>query len=140
MPTNINVQNGTGTSLSVDTAVTPDLGSDYWGVDTDTAPADQKTAILWMDRDIGITDGDTWVFTTSFAFDGVDVQLLESLTGTALSSDIKIRIVADANDSGWSEENTSVEFSGGDGTNYQINGTFFLNGTYDDVTYSLIAI
>jgi hypothetical protein len=140
MPTNVNIQNGTDTSLSLETTVTPTLGSDYWGIDTNTAPGGQKTAILWMDRDIGITDGDTWVFTTSFVFDGVDIQLLESLTGTAVSSDIKLRIVAGAHDSGWSEESTSVEFSGGDGIGYQINGTFFLNGTYDDVTYSLIAI
>lgn len=140
MPTNVNIQNGTGTSLSTDTTVTPALSDSYWGIDTSTAPADQKTAILWMDRDIGITDGDTWVFTTSFAFDGVQIQLLESLTGTAVSSDIKIRIVAGPHDSGWSGENTSVEFSGEDGAGYQINGTFFLNGSYDDVTYSLISI
>ena len=140
MPTNVNIQNSTSTTLSLQTGVTPTLASDYWGVDSDTAAADQKTAVLWMDRNVGITKGDTWIFTTSLQFDGVSIQLMESLTGTPTNSDIKIRILAGSHDSGWSDQNTSVQFTGSDNGNYQINGTFFLNGAYDDVTYSLIPV
>jgi hypothetical protein len=140
VPTNINIQNGTNTSLSLQTGVTASLDGKYWSIESDTAAANAKTAVLWMDRDIGITNGDTWIFTTSFQFDGVAVQLMESLTGTLLSSNIKIRILAGTRDSGWTDESTSVQISGSDGANYQLDGTFFLNGVFDDVTYSLIAV
>lgn len=78
--------------------------------------------------------------TTIWSPNGVDIQLMESLTGTAISSDIKIRILAGTRDSGWTDESTSVQFSGSDSANYQLDGIFFLNGMYDDVTYSLIAL
>lgn len=140
MPTNVNIQNGTDTSLGLATGVTPSLSTDYWGIDTSTAGANAKTAVLWMDRNQGITNGDTWVFTTAFTFDDTGIQLMEQLTGTRASSDIKIRITAGTHDSGWTDANTSVQFTGGDGTNYELNGTFFANGTYDDITYSLLAV
>lgn len=140
MPTNVNIQNGTDATLSLATSVTPSLSNDYWGIYTSTADGNAKTAVLWMDRNEGITDGDTWVFTTAFTFDQTAIQLMEQLTGTRVSSDIKIRITAGNHDSGWTDENTSVQFTGGDGTSYEINGTFFQNGTYDDVTYSLLAV
>lgn len=140
MPTNINIQNSTSESLALQSGVTPTLSGNDWGIYSNTAAANQKTPILWMDRNVGITKGDTWIFTTSFQFDGVAIQLMESLTGTLTSSDIKIRILAGSHDSGWTDENTSVQFSGSDGANYQLNGTFFPNGSYDDVTYSLIAV
>ncbi|WP_460762348.1 hypothetical protein [Lysobacter fragariae] len=140
MPTNINIQNSTDTSLSLSTGVLPQLSDSYWGINSATAGGDSKTQVLWMDRNVGITDGDVWVFTTSFEFAGTVIQLQESLTGTRSSSDIEIRIVAGAQNSGWTAENTSLQFTGSDGNNYQLNGTFFLNGTYDDVTYSLIPV
>ncbi len=140
MPTNINIQNSTNASLTLQTGVTPVLGGDFWGIDATTAAANRRTAVLWMDRNVGITNGDTWLFTTRFQFDGVGIQLMESLTGTALSSDVKIRILAGTRDSGWTDESTSVQFSGSDSANYQLDGIFFLNGMYDDVTYSLIAL
>jgi hypothetical protein len=139
MPTNINIQNATSENLELQTGVQPPLSSDYWGISSNSAPVG-LTRVLWMDRDVGITKGDTWIFTTNYAFAGVAVQLLESLTGTATSSDITIRIVAGTRDSGWSDEDTSVQFTGSDGNTYQVNGTFFLNGTYDDVTYSLLPV
>ncbi|HEY0660111.1 MAG TPA: hypothetical protein VGD21_02125 [Lysobacter sp.] len=140
MPTNVNIQNTLDVALQLDSSVQPPLGSDYWGIDSTSAPSDQTTRVLWMDRNEGITDGDTWVFTTSFEYAGVAIQLLESLTGTFASSDIKIQIMAGGQGSGWSDENTSLQFKGDDGNLYQIDGTFFLNGSYDDVTYTLLEI
>jgi hypothetical protein len=140
MPTNINIQNALDTSVQLESTVQPSLGSDYWGVDSQAAPANQTTRVLWMDRNEGITDGDTWVFTTSFQYAGIAIQLQESLTGTFASSDIRIQIMAGDRSSGWSEENTSLQFTGVDGNLYQIDGTYFLNGSYDDVTYTLLEI
>jgi len=37
MPTNINIQNSTNASLTLQTGVTPVLGGDYWGIDATTA-------------------------------------------------------------------------------------------------------
>jgi hypothetical protein len=126
MPTNINIQNATSENLELQTGVQPTLSSDYWGISSNTAPSG-FTRVLWMDRDVGITKGDTWIFTTSYAFAGVAVQLLESLTGTATRSDITIRIIAGTRDSGWSGEDTSVQFTGSDGNTYQVNGGRALN-------------
>jgi len=140
MPTNVNIQNTLDALLELDSSVQPFLNGDYWGIDSGVAPANQTTRVLWMDRNEGITDGDTWVFTTSFQYAEVNIQLQESLTGTAASSDIQIRILAGDQSSGWATENTSLQFTGGDDNLYQIEGTFFLNGSYDDVTYTLLEI
>ena len=85
MPTNVNIQNSTSTLLTLSTGVTPSLSDSYWGIYNSTADADAKTQVLWMDRNVGITDGDTWVFTTAFEFEGTSIQLQESLTGTRTS-------------------------------------------------------
>jgi hypothetical protein len=140
MPTNVNIQNGSDSTLSLATSVQPALGGDYWGIYNDIAAAELKTPVLWMDRNVGITKGDTWIFSTVFQFDGTAIVLEESLTGTTASSDIKIRITANAQDSGWSDEDTSLQFQGADGDQYQIDGSFFRNGSYDDVTYTLVQI
>lgn len=138
MPTNINIQNGSDSTLNLTTSVQPALGDDYWGIYNGSAAPGVKTPVLWMDRNVGITKGDTWVFSTSFQFDGMAIVLQESLTGTTASSDIKIRIMANAQDSGWSDVDTSLPFQGADGNQYQIDGSFFRNGSYDDVTYTLV--
>ena len=140
MPSYINVQNNLSTGLDLSTSVAPGLDSEYWGVDSKVAVAGQLTRILWVDRNVGIKDGKTWVFTTSVGVAGIPVQLQVSLTGTFAGSDITIQIVASGKATGWASNDTSLLFPGGDGTTYEINGTFFLNGLYDDVTFSLIHV
>lgn len=90
-----------------------------------------------MSRDEGIHDKDTWVFTTGFTYAGVDIQLQEQLTGTFFSSTLQIQIVAGDQSTGWQSNNTTLAFIGADGNSYRINGAFFLDGLFDDVTYTI---
>jgi hypothetical protein len=136
----VNIQNGFSERLTLDSSVQPTLDGSYWGISSNVANGNQLTQVLWMNRDEGITKGDTWVFTTSFQLAGITIQLQESLTGTTFSSDIQIQITAGTQSSGWADANTSLQFKGNDGNLYQIDGSYFLNGTYDDVTYTLLNV
>lgn len=138
MPSNINIDSQVS-SLQVNTTVVPYLSPEYWGVSASTAPDGVTTRVLWMDRDEGITDGKTWMFTTQFTFQGVPISLQESLTGTATSSILLIQLSAGSQSSGWQSGDTSLQFTGDDGNTYSLNGHWFLNGTYDDVTYTFEA-
>lgn len=140
VPSNINIQNNLQDGYSVATSVAPALSTDYWGIDSNSAIAGQLTQILWMDRNEGIKNGDTWVFTSSLTIAGVAVELQEKLTGTFASSDIWIQITAGSKSTGWDSSNTSLQFTGNDNNTYEINGVFFLNGSYDDVTYTLLVL
>ena len=136
MPSNINIANGLPT-FNVSPTVVPYLSPEYWGVSTNTAPGGTTTQVLWMDRNEGITDEKTWIFSTPFTVAGIPVNLQQSLTGTALSSTLLIQITAGSVSTGWQSEDISLQFTGNDGNTYSINGHWFLNGTYDDVTYTL---
>ena len=140
MTTNVNIRNGFSAGLTLDSSVQPVLDGSYWGISSHVANGNQLTQVLWMNRDEGITKGDTWVFTTRFPLAGITIQLQESLTGTTFSSDIQIQITAGTQSSGWADTNTSLQFKGNDGNLYQIDGSLFLNGTYDDVTYTLLNV
>jgi phospholipase C len=137
MPSYINIQNNLTDGLTVATTVSPNLSSSDWGVDSSNAGSSQTTRILWMDRDEGIHHGDTWIFTTTFTYAGVDIQLQESLTGTFLSSTLEIQIVAGEQSTGWQSDNAWLAFTGSDGNPYRISGVFFRDGLYDDVTYAI---
>src|SRR5688572_9792069 len=106
MPTYVYVQNGLPTALTVDTSVSPPLKGSYWSDPSGPvdAPSGQQTEILWMDRDIGITDGDTWVFFSTMDVGGTSVLMQEQVTGTALSSTIAIQIAAADQKTGWQTE------------------------------------
>ena len=138
MPSYINIQNDLSAGITVSTTVNPALSSSYWGVYTNSAIQGQQTRMLWMDRDEGITDGKTWIFTTAFSWAGVAIELQEMLTGTRLSSDISIQITAGEQRTGWAADDTTLLFTGTDGNQYQINGTYVSDGTYNDVTYTLL--
>jgi hypothetical protein len=138
MPSYINIQNDLSAAITAATTVNPALNSSYWGIDSNVAIGGQETRMLWMDRNEGITDGKTWIFTTAFTYAGVAIQLMEQLTGTFASSDIKIQITAGGSSTGWAEDDTTLNFTGNDNNLYQINGTYVSDGTYNDVTYTLL--
>lgn len=137
MPSYINIENNLTAGLAVATTVSPDLSSNDWGVNSSSASSGETTRILWMNRDHGIHDKHTWIFTTAFTYAGVAIQLQESLTGTLLSSKLEIQIVAGSQSTGWQSNDTSLVFTGSDGNSYRIGGTFFLDEIYDDVTYAI---
>lgn len=137
MPSNINIANQGPSISQVTTAVSPLLSSSYWGVSAGSAPTGRATQTLWMDRNEGITNGSSWEFTTSFSFEGVSIQLQEYLTGTLTSSNLKIQITAAGQATGFQSDDTSLGFTDTAGGKWLITGHFFLNGSYDDVTYTI---
>lgn len=140
MTTTIYIQNSLTSALNAPTSVAPSLSNDYWGVDATSAPDGVTTAMLWMDRNEGITNHKTWTFTTSLTIAGVAVTLQEELTGTVASSDIAIQIVAGSQNTGWMPNNTSLTFTGDDNAIYRISGDYSLDGTYDNVTYTIAQV
>lgn len=137
MPSNINIDNQGPSIAQVSTTVSPILSTKYWGVSAQDAPSDKTTQILWMDRNEGITSGNTWQFTSSFSFQGVAIQLMEQLTGTSTASTLKIQIIAGGQSTGFQSDDTSLTFTDSAGGAWKILGHFFLNGSYDDVTYTI---
>src|SRR5919199_2997134 len=137
MPSTISIRNNLPADLSVATTVRPEPSGSDWGVGSSSAASGESTQILWMDREEGIADGQTWVFSTAFTYAGVELQLQESLTGTFWSSTLRIQIVAGDRSTGWQSNNTSLAFTGADGNGYRVNGAFFLDGVFDDVTYTV---
>lgn len=137
MPTYVNIRNNLPSALNVNTTVSPPLGGGDWGVDSDSPPSEQTTRVLWMNREEGIHDGDTWVFTTEFEYAGVAVRLQEQLTGTLFGSTLEIQIAAGGQSTGWQSASATLGFDGADGNAYRVNGTFSRDGLFDDVTYSI---
>lgn len=139
MPSNINIDNQGPSIAQINTSVSPILSSSYWGVSSTTAPNGKTTQILWMDRNEGIKQGNTWQFTSAFTFQGVSIQLMEQLTGTATASTLQIQIMAAGKYTGFQSDDTSLTFTDSAGGTWKILGHFFLNGSYDDVTYTISA-
>lgn len=137
MPSNINIANQGPSIAQVTTSVSPALSSKYWGVTGQTAPTGRTTQILWVDRNEGITSGQSWQFTSSFTFEGVSIQLSEYLTGTLTSSNLQIEITAGGQATGFQSDDTSLGFTDTAGGKWLITGHFFLNGSYDDVTFTI---
>ena len=81
MSTTISIVNQLGQELEVKHSVSPSLGSGYWAC-LDTQVLATPTDVMEFNRNVGIKDGQTWIFTTAFTLDGIDVQLQEKVTGT----------------------------------------------------------
>ena len=137
MPSNININNNGPSFASISTSVSPPLSTSYWGVGSSSAPTGQKTQLLWVDRNEGITKGESWEFTSSFTFEGVSIQLQEYLTGTTASSTLTVQIVAGGKSTGFQSNDTSLPFTDPQGCNWMISASFVLKGSYDDVTYNI---
>lgn len=141
MPTVVSIQNNMSSSVAVGSTVAPSLSGSDWGIYASSASAGQQTQMLWMDRDEGITNGKTWIFTSALTLGGVTVKLEESVTGTLVASDIQIQIVAGDQSTGWSSNDpVSVVFTGTDGNVYRIVGTYVSgSGDFDNVLYTISA-
>jgi phospholipase C len=140
MPTNVTVANALATALSAETQIAPALSSSYWSNpsgSTEVPTGDASTQIYWIDRDEGITDGDTWVVTTQVSVGGSTVDLQVQLTGTFASSNIAVQVAQGANSTGWQTSNTRLSFTAPDGNRYSVTASFVSDGVYDDVDFAV---
>ncbi len=129
--TYVTLANLSGAGVDVVSTVAPALASSYWtstGGTAASSPAPDPVGILAFSRNEGITDGDVWTFDTTFKVDGVDVSLLELVTGENAieGSSIQIRMTAGTVDSGWSSTSGSISFAGKSGASYTIEAVFSL--------------
>jgi len=140
MPTTVYFGNGLTETLSADTQIAPQLSSSYWSNPSGpTALPGGLPQLYWIERDDGITDGDTWVVTSTVAVGGTAVQLLVQIKGTLLSSDIAVQIIAAGNSTDWQSANTQLPFTAADGNNYLVAATYVSGGIaqYNNVVFAV---
>lgn len=138
--TQVYIQNNLQASIPISTSVTPALAPSLWSVYANAAGPVGEAPAYWMGRGGGITDGQTWVFSTALTLGDVPVSLQVQLTGTWLDSHIQIRVTAGGQDSGWSSAATvEARIGAGDGRAWTVRGAFIPRGLgeHDDVRFSV---
>lgn len=139
--TNISLVNALSSGLSLNNSISSYLSPSYWGILSNTAPTGANGAqVLGFNRDKGITNGDTWTFTTAFTLDGVNVQLQEQLTGTAFGSKMSQSMSAGAATTGFQDttDSISIHFTGVSGTVYALVWNLALDGSvYYSIQYTI---
>lgn len=141
--TNISVLNAVGSAINVVNSVTPALDAKLWGsLSTTAAATGTPTQVLGFNRDIGITSGDMWTFTTAFTFDGVDVQLQEQMTGTTIGSKMSQSMTAGSGTTGFQDTTKTVglEFTGASGAVYVVTWDLTKHGAYYSIEYDLSVV
>lgn len=133
MPATISLDNLLPAGLTLSTSVAPALSAADWSILSNSAINGQTTPVFTTNLDTGITNGETWVFTTTFTWAGVRVLLVESLHGDPGDGTMVIQIVAGSKSTGFVAGNTALLFEGDDGKLYRVTGTW----SGDDVQYSV---
>ncbi len=151
MPTNINIRNRVN-NLQLTTVVGGGLNSSYYTINSTTAPPRKVTNYLTFNRDVGITDGQTYTFTTTFNFAAVTFTILISLTGSATSSNYWIQLSAVNGANGGSATTGQISTVGttnldptpltltaynGASLGFSASVERELNGSFDDVTITI---
>ena len=124
MPSTIRFVNATGADIAVKNAVAPSLDQEYWSSIASDAPySPSPTDVLKFDREEGIKDGHTWIFTTSVELDGVPIKLEEKLEGKFLHSDLSQQMSAGSTSTGFqnTDDDKSISFIGASGTEYSLS-------------------
>jgi hypothetical protein len=142
MSTNIYVLNTSNQALVLGNSVSPYLAPSYWSSLATSLPGFmiKELEVMTFNRNEGIADGSTWVFTTKFTLGGTVVLLQEQVTGTATSSKLKQSITAGSTSSGWQDfsgAGPAFVFTASNGTTYSISWDLELNGAYDDIHYGI---
>ncbi len=141
--TTVIIQNNLDTALPILTTASPGLDSAYWGVYASTAAPVQQENAYWISRSSGITDGKTWVFSTTLVVGGTPVSLQVQLTGTFLDSNMMLRVTAGSGDSGWwAQPRVVLNFTAADGRSYAVSGASVSPGVaeHDNVVFSVAAV
>lgn len=140
--TTLSVVNQSGVELDVRTTPDPRLVDrvDYALHDATLGASTTPVELLEFSRTTGITDGETFVFTTSFELDGVRVTLEERLSGTRLGSHMAQRITAGASTTEFQDTSAPVflpAFEGKSGATYAVGWSLETVGFFDSITYSI---
>jgi phospholipase C len=142
--TNISILNALDSELQLSNSVTPSLASSLWGsLSTDAPASNLATQVVGFNRDIGITDGDTWTFSTAFTLDGIAILLQEQMTGTLLGSTMSQSMSAGNISTGFINTNDShsIQFSGASGAVYLLSWNLTLEvDLYASIEYTVAVL
>lgn len=138
----VSIVNTSGAVIDVVTTPDPKLvaHSDYAFHDAALAAATTPIELLEFSRNPGITNGETYVFTTAFDLDGVRVVLEERLEGTLLGSHMAQRITAGPVTSGFQDTSDpfwTPPFDGASGATYAVGWALDRDGFFDSITYTV---
>ena len=143
MSTTISVLNASDLAFTLVTTVSPELSSGDWKVLGSSLPTSAKeaVAVVEFNRDDGITNGQTWVFTTTLVVDGVRVSLQEKLTGALVGSGLSQSMTAGSVTTGFVDTNdpSSISFSGVSGAVYELRWELSGSG-YKDIQYTVSVV
>lgn len=127
MASTIYLSNALSADLLASTAVTPALSDEYWSGPRDAiavAHGGAETPLCWIDRDLGITDGDTWVVTATITVGRSAVSLQAQLVGTLVGSDIRVQIATGASSTGWQTGPAQLRFAAADAAIYRVTAVW----------------
>lgn len=139
--TNISILNALDSELQFSNSVTPALASSFWGsFSTDAAPSNRAAQVIGFNRDTGITNGETWIFSTTFTLDGIAIQLQEKLTGLLSGSTMEQSMSAGNITTGfiYTNDSQSIEFTGVSGAIYKLSWDLTIGATlYASIQYTI---
>lgn len=138
----VSIVNESGAAIAVVTTPDPKLVAhdDYAFHDATLAAATTPIELLQFSRNPGITNGETFLFSTAFDLDGVRVVLEERLEGTLLGSHMAQQITAGLVASGFQETSDafwSPPFTGASGATYAVGWALERDGFFDSITYTV---
>lgn len=140
MHTRVYLSNGLSGPLALQTSVWPSAPSGFTVTATSAPTGGAPTELLQVSRDASdMTNGDTWILSTSLTVDGVAVLLQEKVTGDVVGTTLWQRMAAGGADTGFlTNSATLLAFKGASGAVYTLSWDLTLNDTArDDITYAL---
>lgn len=142
MSTTISVIGETGSELNLSNSVSPSLDSGDWSNLASSVPNRiSPTKVLEFNRNDGIKDDKTWIFTTAFTIDDIPVKLQEKVTGTALGSTMWQEMTAGTTTTGFVDTNDSraISFTGKSGAKYSLSWDLSMSDSgYMNIQYTVM--
>jgi hypothetical protein len=139
---NFNIQNNLSSSLSLDTQMQPggyDPGNGHWGITATSALSGTLTQYLWVPRSLPYPSATEWITNISTA--GVRIQLYVEVSNDDRPSSMYVNIQVEGingqSGTDWQTDDASTTMVGFDSKTYTVSSHWFLNGTFDDVTFTI---
>jgi sphingomyelin phosphodiesterase len=135
--TRVYVQNNTMRTYKVHAVETGHpLASNHWGQTASSVLPGQRVQVIWFNRDEGITDGETFHFTTTLSLPSSSVLLKQQVQGSLINSHMWHSLAGPGINTSWHDDRTTYtatwEFGG---QTIRIRYRAFFTGTDDNIEY-----
>lgn len=141
--TAIYILNTSNQALVLQSSVEPYLAPSYWAELVSSLPGymQSELKVMQFSRDLGVGDGSSFTFTTSFQVGGTTVLFQEKVVGTATGSTLQQQITAGDATTGWQDfsgKGQPFQFIGEDHQTYVVNWDLTTNAAaFTDIHYSI---